>query len=84
MFFYDSMEPQKGDFNFYIYIINPISANTLHLNSLVFLIFGIKYHLTEVLEQGGGGFPATNVPDRRHANVLNQRTLQAEVDVASP
>ena len=46
---------------FIFYIINPISAITLHLNLLVFEIFGIKYHLTEVLEQTGGGFPAHNV-----------------------
>ena len=68
-------------------IINPISAFTLHLNSLVFLIYGIRYHLTEVLEQPGGGFPALNVMeirDRRHANVCKQRTLQADVGVAPP
>ena len=42
-------------------IINSLSALTLHLNpSLVFLIFGIKFHLTEVLEQTGSGFPALN------------------------
>ena len=42
---------------------------TLHLNSLDFLIFGIQFHLTQVLEQPGGGFIALNVMeirDRRH------------------
>ena len=81
------MKPQNSDFNSSIYIVNPISAITLHLNSLVFLIFGIKYHLTEVLEQPRGGFSALNVMeirDRRHANVCKQRTLQADVDVAPP
>ena len=66
------MKPQNSDFISYICIINPISAITLHLNSLVFLIFGIKYYLTEVLEQPEGGFPALNameICDRRHANV---------------
>ena len=45
---------------------------------LVFLIFEIKYCLTEVLEQPGGGTPALNVMairDQRHANVSKQRTL---------
>ena len=72
---------------FIFHIINPISAITLHLNALVFVISGIKYHLTEILEQPGGGFPALNVMEihgRRHANVCKQRTLQAEVDVAPP
>lgn len=51
------------------------------------MIFGIKYHLTEVQEEPKGGFPARNVKeirDRRHANVCKQRTLQADIDVALP
>ena len=43
---------------------------------LVFLIYEIKYCLTEVLEQPGGGTPALNVMairDQRHANVSKQR-----------
>ena len=52
--FHDSMIPENSNFNSYIYIIIPISAITLHSNSLVFVIFGIQYHLTEILEQPGG------------------------------
>ena len=55
---------------FIFYIINPISAITLHLNALVFVLFGIKYHLTEVLEQPGGGFPALNVMEIRDRLML--------------
>ena len=50
-------------------------------------MFNIKYHLTEDLEQPGGGFPALNVTGihgRGHANVFKQKTLKAEVDVAPP
>ena len=41
----------------------------------------------EVLEQPGGGISAFNVmviSDQRHANVSDQRTLLADVDVAPP
>ena len=83
------MKLQNSDFSSYIYIINPISAITLHLNSLVFLIFEIKYHLREVLEQPEGRITALNaieIRDRRHANVhvCIQKTLHADVDVAPP
>ena len=44
----------------YIDIINSLSALTLPLSSLHFLIFGIKFLLTEILEQPGGGFSALN------------------------
>ena len=68
-------------------MINSLSALTLHLNSIRFLIFGIKFHLTKVLEQPGGGLPALNVIeicDRCDANVYNQRTLQADAHIARP
>ena len=69
---------------FIFYIINPLSAITLHLNSPVFLIFVIKY-LTEV--QPEGGFPALNVMkirEQRHAIVCQQRTLQAGDNIVPP
>ena len=52
---------------------------------LFFLIFEIKYCLTEVLEESGGGTLALNVmaiSDQHHANVSKQRTLLADADVA--
>ena len=52
---------------------------------LVFLIYEIKYCLTEVLEQPGIGTPAFNVMairEQRHANVSKQLTLLADADVA--
>ena len=52
---------------------------------LVFLIFEIKYCLTEALEQPGVGTPALNVMairDQRHANVSKQRRLLTDADVA--
>ena len=52
-----------------------------------FSIFRIKYCLTEVLEQPGGGIPALNVKairDQRHANVSKQTPLLDDVDVAPP
>ena len=52
---------------------------------LVFLIFEIKYCLTEVLEQPGGGTPAFNVMairDQHHANVSKQRTLLTDANIA--
>ena len=81
------MEPQNNDFNSYIsfYIINQICFIILYQIRLVFLIFEIKYCITEVLEQPGGGTPALNVMairDQRHANVSKQRTLFADADVA--
>ena len=70
---------------FKFYIINQICFIILYHIRLVFLIFEIKYCLTEVLEQPGGGTPALNVMaicDQRHANVSKQRTLLADADVA--
>ena len=64
-------------FTFYIIILYQIR--------LVFLIFEIKYSLTEVLEQPGGWTPVFNVMairDQRHANVSKQRTLLAASGVA--
>ena len=65
--------------------INQLSIIILHPIWLVFIIFKIKYCLTEVLEQPGGGSRAFNVMmirNQRHANVSKQRTLLADVDVA--
>ena len=62
--------------------INQLSIIILHPVWLVFIIFKIKYCLTEVLEQPGGGSHAFNVMvirKQRHANVSKQRT---DVDVA--
>ena len=70
---------------FTFYIINQICFIILYQIRLVFLIFEIKYCLTEVLEQPGGGTPALNVMpirDQCHANVSKQRTLLADADVA--
>ena len=67
------------------YIINQLCFIILYQIRLVFLIFEIKYCLTEVLEQPGGGTPAINVMairDQRHTNVSKQRTLLADADVA--
>ena len=46
---------------FTFYIINQITIIILHPIKLVFLIFRIKYGLTEVLEQPGGGTSVLNV-----------------------
>ena len=67
------------------YIISQICFIILYQITLVFLIFEIKYCLTEVLEQPEGGTPALNVMairDQRHANVSKQRALLADTDVA--
>ena len=71
-------------FTFYTRIINQISIIILHPIRKVFLIFRIKYCLTEVLEEPGGGTPALNVMAiRDHANVSKQITLFADVEVAT-
>ena len=46
---------------FIFYIINQICFIILYQIRLVFLIFEIKYCLTEVLEQPGDGIPTLNV-----------------------
>ena len=51
-----------------ISVIVPLSIR------LVFKIFKIKYCLTEVLEQPGGGTPVAK-RDQRHTNVIKHRTL---------
>ena len=69
---------------FTFYIINQICIIILYQIRLVFLIFEIKYCLTEVLEQPGGGTPTLKVMvirDQRHANVIKQRTLLVDADV---
>ena len=61
--------------------VNQLSIIILHPIWLVFIIFKIKYCLTEVLEQLGGGLRAFNVTvirNQRHANLSKQRT---DVDV---
>ena len=70
---------------FIFYIINQICFIILYQIRLEYLIFEIKYCLTEVLEQPGGGTPTLNVIDtryQRHANVSKQRNLLADADVA--
>ena len=70
---------------FTVYIINQLCFIILYQIRLVFLISEIKYCLTEVLEQPGGGTPALNVMairDQRLTNVSKQRTLLADADVA--
>ena len=72
---------------FPFYISNQISIIVLHPVRLIFLIFRIKYCLTEVLEQPGGGTPAPivmTIRDQRHANVSKQITLLADFDVTPP
>ena len=81
------MKPQNNDFNSYIYILYYQSVMLYYFipNQASFLIFEIKYCLTEVLEQPGGGTPALSVMvirDQRHANVSKQRTLLADANVA--
>ena len=83
------MKPKKmiSILIFTFYIINQIFIIILHSIWLVFLTFRIKYCLTEVLEQPGGGTPAFNViaiRDQRHANDSKQTTLLTDVDVAPP
>ena len=54
---------------------------------LVFLIFRIKYCLSEVLEQPGGGTLSRNVMiirDQLHANVSNQIMLLADIYIGPP
>ena len=55
-FFHHPVQSECQFLYFILYIINPLSALTLHLNSLAFLIFGINFHLTEVLEQPSTDF----------------------------
>ena len=79
------MKPQNNDFNSYIYISYYQSNMLYYQIRLVFLIFEIKYCLTDVLEQPGGGTPALNVMairDQRHSNVSKERMLLADADVA--
>ena len=69
------MKPQNNDsiLIFTFYIISQICFIILYQIRLVFLIFAIKYCLTEVLEQPGGGTPALNVMeirDQRHWTLL--------------
>ena len=83
-----SMKPQNNDFNSYIYILYYQSNIHYYYTPiwLVFIMFKIKCCLTEVLEQPGGGSRAFNVMvirNQRHANVSKQRTLLADVDVAT-
>ena len=66
---------------FTFYIIIQICFIILYQIRLVLLIFEIKYCITEVLEQPGGG-GAELSRDQRHANVSKQRTLLADADVA--
>ena len=82
-----NLKPMISTHIFTFYIINQICIIILYQIRLVFLIFEIKYCLTEVLEQPGGGTLALNVMvvyDQRHANVSKQRTLLADADVAPP
>ena len=72
---------------FTFYIINQICIIILYQIRLVFLLFEIKYCLTEVLEQPGGGTPALNViaiRDQRHANVSKKRTLRCSISRLGP
>ena len=72
---------------FHIICINQIPIIILHPIGLGFLIFRVKYCLTEILEHPEGGTPVLNVMairDQRLANVSKQRTLLADVDVAPP
>ena len=71
-------DPVCESYIFTFYIINQISIIILLPIRLVFLIFRIKYCLTEVFEQPGRGTTTLNVMamcDQRHANVSEQRTL---------
>ena len=66
-------------------IINLKCIFILYQIRLVFLIFEIKYCLTEALEKPGGGTPALSamaICDQRHANVSEQKTLLTDADVA--
>ena len=50
------MKFQNNDFDSYVYILyyqSNIYTIFLHPNRLIFLIFKIRYYLTEVLEQPG-------------------------------
>ena len=69
---------------FTFYIINQICFIILYQIRLVFFIFEIKYRLTEVLEQpgGGGALNVMAIRDQRHANVSSQRMLLADADVS--
>ena len=72
---------------FTFYIINQICIIILYQIRLDFFIFEIKYRLTEVLKQPGGGTPALYamaIHDQRHANVSKERTLLADAEVAPP
>ena len=75
------MQPQNCDFNSYIYIFIYIFIQ--HKTRLVFWILVIKSNLTEVSEQPRGGTPALT-SWRYVINVIKQRTLVADVDVAPP
>ena len=54
---------------------------------LVSIIFRIKYCLTKVLEQQGGGTPVLNVMvilEQHHANISKQRRIFADINIAPP
>ena len=83
------MQAQYLNFSSYIYILDYqfITTLTLDLNLLGFLIFRIKLHLTEVLEQPGIGiqeFKIMEISDRCHANVYKLRMLKVDVHIAPP
>ena len=74
-------------YTFTFYVINQIFIITPYKIWLVFPIFRIKYCLTEVLEQPGGGTPALKdkaIRDQCHENVSKQIPLLADVGVAPP
>ena len=90
------MKAQNLNFFSYIYTLyyQVIISFTLHLNLLGFLIFGIKFHFTEFLEQLGGRFPMLNVMeisdgchakcDRCYTNICKERTLQVDAHITPP
>ena len=69
---------------FTFYIINQISIIILQPIRIVFLIFKIKYCLTDLLEQPEEELNVMTIRGQRHANVSKQTTLLADVDVAPP
>ena len=74
------MKPQNNDFNsyIYIYIVNQICFIILYQNRLLFLIFEIKYCLTEVLEQPGEGAELPRLTSGRYATNVTQTSIKKE------
>ena len=78
--FHHSMKPQTmiSILIFTFYIVNQICFIILYQIRLLFLIFEIKYCLTEVLEQPGEGAELSRLTSGRYATNVTQTSINKE------